>query len=186
MASKADDSFWNREREANATRKKSLDDLPYISIDFTALPLESNSTDAEIAESISSLKHLAEKTICNLSPYTNTDLKLMYGVANIPLLTEYDQNFTLLITLLQKWAERLNALSDMPSAASVLEYSISVGSDISASYKMLGEYYLEHGSASKNAWFLEQMEALPPISRDRVKKNLSSLLSLLVVDTDAL
>ena len=55
-------------------------------------------------ETIKQLPHLLEE--CE-------DLKLEYGTANINDLSQYDQNYTLLVRTLQKWAEAL-AAADHP------------------------------------------------------------------------
>ena len=53
--------------------------------------------DNERAEEYRSLlTSLSTQPVVNLTGFTNTDLKLEYGTANITCLTEYDQNYTLL------------------------------------------------------------------------------------------
>ena len=39
------EEFWERERKANAVRKKSLEDLEYISIPFDSFPMDTAADD---------------------------------------------------------------------------------------------------------------------------------------------
>lgn len=134
-------SFWAREREANSVRKKSLDGLNYITIPFEDLPCEIHTDNTVVAECLSTLQTLSQRKIVNLTGITNTDLKLTYGTANITVLTEYDQNFTLLVTTLQKWAEALYSLGAVEQARTILEYAVSVDSDAGTSYELLASIY---------------------------------------------
>ena len=79
--------------------------------------------------------------ILNLSSYTNTDLKLQYGVANLAFLSECDERFLLLIRTLYQWACILLDDGYTKEAIQVAEYSIQIGSDISGCYYMLADYY---------------------------------------------
>ena len=80
---------------------------------------------------------------------TYTDLKLTYGAPNLPLLSEYDENFTLLISTLQKWASLLYDAGQTAEAQTVLEFAVSAGSDISGSYKLLASIYRDHQEEQK-------------------------------------
>ena len=96
--------FWEREQKANATRKKDISTLKYIEWD-TTLPVKENSTllsdilknNPEADSAYNKIISVKDKNIINLTEYSNTDLKLKYGVANLEALTEYEDNYTLLI-----------------------------------------------------------------------------------------
>lgn len=88
--------------------------------------------------------------IVNLTGYTNTDLKLEYGTANINILSDYDFHYTNMVTLLQKLAELLHACSEDALAAEVLEFAVSTGTDVSRSYYLLAELYTASRNARKN------------------------------------
>ena len=83
-------SFWDRERQANATRRKSLDDLDYITLPLESFPMQLLTDEEEITDCIRTIQSLSEKKIVNFTGYTNTDLKLMYGAPNITQLIQYD------------------------------------------------------------------------------------------------
>lgn len=138
---KEQQAFWSKERAANSVRKKTLDNLKYITIPFEKLPCDCHAGDPVIADVLDSLRVLSERQIVNLTGITNTDLKLTYGTANITVLTEYDQNFTMLVTSLQKWASALYELGAVEETKDILEYAVSVDSDVSSTYELLADIY---------------------------------------------
>ncbi len=77
----------------------------------------------------------------NLTGYTNTDLKEQYGAGNLDELTDWDQNFMYFIRALSQWGAYLYQKKDYARTKAVMEYSIEIGSDISAVYTTLGEIY---------------------------------------------
>ncbi len=133
--------FWERESEANSVRKKSLDVLEYINIPLSSLPIQKNTTDEQLMEYQEIITTLSESTIVNLTGISNTDLKLQYGAPNLPLLTEYDQNFILLVRTLNSWAHRLYDLGMITEAKTVLEYGIQCKTDVKAHYLLLAKIY---------------------------------------------
>jgi len=153
-------SFWQRESAANSVRKKPMDDLEYIFLPLEQLPAEVHRDDSVVQECLDTLTILKDSKIVNLTGITNTDLKLAYGTANITVLTEYDQNYTSLITTLQKWAGRLYELGDMDNAKTILEYAVSVHSDITATYLLLAEIYSQSGLSERIPELISAAEKL--------------------------
>ncbi|MBE5853065.1 MAG: hypothetical protein E7299_09020 [Lachnospiraceae bacterium] len=162
---KTADAFFQRESDANSIRKKSLDDLNYIQIPFDKLP-DSYSEELVL---------LSDQKIVNFTGYTNTDLKLMYGPANIPALTEYDAAFTELVCYLQKWAEELIASNKKEDALSVLEFATEIESDLFSTYKALAELYLETNQIHKIIILKERASALRSLNKNRILKMLSQM-----------
>lgn len=199
------DAFWKREEEANHTRRKSLDNLPYITIPLEELPLAChitddtaavqntgdaadvrntddtadvrNTGDAAANETISEeckeiLRSLSTQKIVNLTGYTNTDLKLSYGTANITCLTEYDQNYTLLVSTLQKWAEALYRGGAKKECRQVLEYAVSIGTDVSHTYFLLADLYDEEGESDLKCSLIEKASGLSSLSSKVIVRTL--------------
>ena len=199
------DAFWKREEEANHTRRKSLDNLPYITIPLEELPLAChitddtadvrntddtadvrntddtadvrNTGDAAANEAISEeckeiLRSLSTQKIVNLTGYTNTDLKLSYGTANITCLTEYDQNYTLLVSTLQKWAEALYRGGAKKEGRQVLEYAVSIGTDVSHTYFLLADLYDEEGESDLKCSLIEKASGLSSLSSKVIVRTL--------------
>lgn len=165
-------SFWARELEANNVRRKSLDNLEYITIPIDSLPLDTLPEDANIQDFIATIKMLSEKTIVNLTGYTNTDLKLEYGTANINLLTEYDQNYTLMASTLQRWADALYAQGYKDEAVTIMEFALSTRTDTSHTYYLLAEYYRDHQQPEKIQHLLEVADTIPSFHKKTIVRTL--------------
>lgn len=146
---KSSQAFWEREAAANRTRRKSLDDLEYIRIPFESLPMDVLPQDPAIAEYHETLHTLSENPIVNFTGISNTDLKLKYGAPNIDLLSRYDQSYTTLVRILQKWAEHLHEQGYDEEALFVLEFSVSTRTDVSATYRLLSDLYVQRGQTEK-------------------------------------
>lgn len=165
----SESAFWARENSSNEVRKQSLEDLNYISFSFAPLSpdqlldnaslavLMENPRISEITERLIALEN---SKIVNLNYITNTELKSTYGVANLALLTEYDQNYTDLITLLQEYASILAENGFIVAAQTVLETAIFIGTDISSSYSLAASIYREQGLTGKISELITQAEKL--------------------------
>lgn len=155
-------SFWKREAEADNVRKQDISNLDYIYIPIETLPFGIDaSPEAQRAEA--TLRELDSTQILNLSAYTNTDLKMKYGVANLNTLSECDDRFTTLVRTLYQWACLLLEHGHREAAIRVAEYSVEIGSDISGIYYMLTDYYQ----------FMDDGEAMA-----RLQKSANSITSL--------
>lgn len=173
------DNFWEREREADSTRRKSLESLDYVAIPLNGLPMDVLTELPEMKEYHDKIRELAGKKIVNFAGYSNTELKLEYGAPNINLLSEYDRNFEELITLLQDWASLLlqnwgEGAQLCPeeerkqAAKKVLAFAVSAGSDITASYEKLVKLYLEYGEQEKIPALREKAEKIRSLSKPRI------------------
>lgn len=143
-----DEAFVERERKANATRKQDISRLNYLPFHTQALPM-GQIGDADIASYEAALSALSDKRIINLSSYSNTDLKLMYGPANLDELTEYDENYHTLSVTLFNYADRARELNHPEAAIQILEYAMSLSIDSSHIYLLLAELYLEKNMPEK-------------------------------------
>lgn len=173
---KAEADFWERERAANEVRRKSLDDLNYISIPFDRFPMEQpigNTTEEKetLTGCRATLTSLAEKKMVNFNGISNTDLKFSYGVANLPTLSEYDQNYTDLITCLQTFGKVLYTMDCLEEAKTVLEFSITTGSDIGDTFQTLAQIYAKAGQFEKIQELIKRAQELhSPLKTSIVQK----------------
>lgn len=135
-----------KEHRANSTRKQSLASLEYINFAESCIPFTDPAPNEYIAKLQDTLRGLTLCKIVNLTGISNTDLKLTYGPANLPILTELDQNFTSLTMALNDLGTELNAIGDRDNAIKVLDYAVSIGSDISNTYINLANIYVEAGN----------------------------------------
>lgn len=143
--------FWKRERAANNTRRKPLDDLPYIKLPMEIFPMDLLPDVPKVEDYRQVILSLNDLPIVNFTGFTNTDLKLRYGAPNISLLTSYDQSYTLLVRTLQQWAQALYDGGYPQEACQLLEFSVSTGTDVSATYRLLCKIYREQGTPEKIA-----------------------------------
>lgn len=165
-------AFWEREAQANRTRRKSLDNLEYIRLSEIQLPFETATDDEQVLDCINQIKVLSEQTIVNLTGYSNTDLKLMYGAPNITLLTEYDQNYTFLVRTLQKWASLLYEKNNIAEAKQILEFAVSTRTDISSTYKLLASIYHAEQNESKIRELIEIAQTLNSSMKNSIVRTL--------------
>lgn len=142
-------SFWAKENAANNVRRKSLDNLEYISIPLDKLPVSLMADNKAVAECLDILQELSSLKIVNFTGISNTDLKLEYGAPNINLLTEFDQNYTLLARTLQKWAELLYEKGFVDETQTILEFAVSTRTDVSKTYYLLADIYKQKGENEK-------------------------------------
>ena len=164
--------YWEKERQSNSVRRKSLDDLEYLSVPFSDFPTETALEDEIVSSCISELESLKNEKIVNLTGFTNTDLKLTYGTANITQLSQYDQNYTLLVRMLQKWASRLYELGYHDDALTILEYAVLTRTDISATYYLAASIYHEKGQYDKIRHLLFVAETLQSAMKNTIVRTL--------------
>ncbi|MDE6219160.1 MAG: hypothetical protein K2G51_01780 [Lachnospiraceae bacterium] len=167
-----DREFWDREQRANFTRRKPLDDLNYITIPEELLAMKPDIMTEELQSYLDDLNDLSSTKIVNLTGYTNTDLKLKYGTANINILSDYDFHYTNLVTLLQKLAELLHDSLEDELAIKVLEFAVSTRTDVSKSYYLLARLYQEQNTPEKIEQLITQAQSLNSLMKDTIVDNL--------------
>lgn len=171
---KVTEDFWSREDQANQIRRKDISNLPYITIPLGKFPI-GISDDEELTDYENDLKTLASRKILNLSHQSNTDLKLAYGPANLPALSEYDQNYTTLLRNLVAYADCLIKNGFKAEAVPVLEFGISIDSDIRANYTLLAELYKEQGNTAKIQKLIDKAASLDSMMRSAILEQLRTL-----------
>lgn len=167
------ESFWERERTANLTRRKNIDNLNYITIPYEKLPFLDNPSEI-IASYEKDILVLKDKKILNLSGISNTELKLAYGVANFPALTGYDENYMRLIAILGKWAQALIDEQYIDEARIVLETAVEIGCDSSSIYLNLASIYQSEG-INKIPYLIEKINQSTSLMKDIIIKKLKEL-----------
>ena len=140
-------SFWKKEDKSNLTLPQDISQLDYVDLSGVTLPFAKFHDDA-LKQYEQQVLELRDQKILNLNGISNTDLKLQYGVSNLGSLTRYDQNFILLVRTLNQWGHRLYELSHPEEAKTVLQFAVSIGSDIKATYELLLRIYQESGERS--------------------------------------
>ena len=172
ISENSEENFWDRENRANATRRKPLDDLEYVKVALEELPTDCFLTDEVVSDCIRLVTELSEKKIVNLTGYSNTDLKLKYGVPNLPELMEYDSSYTLLVQTLQKWADRLWENGYTEEAVRIMEYEVKIRADVGTAYRKLAAYYRSHGTPEKVEELIAVAEGLRSASKNHILRSL--------------
>lgn len=161
--------FWRREEEANLVRKKPLDNLNYVEIPFDFIPESLLADNEEVKDCLELLNKLSEKKIVNFTGFSNTDLKMEYGAANLTELSQYDENYTLYARTIYKLANLYYRNGYESNARVLLEKAVESGTDISANYLLLARIYQEHKETDKLNSLLRSAENLRSTAS---KKNL--------------
>ncbi len=172
---KATENFWENESKANQTRKADISKLAYLVIDLSMLPMDA--LLPALSHRAEELKKLAGEKIINLSMYTNTQLKLMYGPANLEELSLYDANFTRLIRLLNSIGKELLEAGNVSAAKEFLSYSLSIGSDISETFTLLADIYKSKGHINDIDLLIKVAENLQTINKSSIINKLNNIKS---------
>lgn len=175
-AEQTERDFWEREAQADNTRKKPLDELNFVEIPYEQLPFSVLPDDSALSDAVADchriLNGFREKKAVNLTGISNTDLKLTYGAPNLELLTGYDENYTLLVRTMQKWADLLIKAGFTKEAVLIMEFCIDTHTDISATYRTLAGIYREENRPDKIEHLRETADSLNSIMRQPIKRML--------------
>lgn len=167
--------YWEREQKANSTRKQDISSLNYIKWDDALPAIDNNLTLADILnnspealKAYNNIQTLKTEPMLNLSEYSNTDLKLKYGVANLDTLTQYEDNYTSFIKSLSELGHILIKHKDISDATAFLEYAVKIGSDIRLTYTDLYALYSEAGNASKIRQLRQYASLIKSVNKDLI------------------
>lgn len=171
-------SYLTREDRANATRRKDISELPYIQVPIDMFPFDITLNDekkqSKIVEYEKIIRSLSGLRMLNLIGVSNTELKERYGPANLETLTTYDQNYSRYLRTLWLFAECI--YEEYPAkAVAILEYCISIGTDISGTYDILGHYYLEHDDRNHFLALYDQIPVKNSISGKVIRNKLDQI-----------
>lgn len=166
--------FWEKESESNSVRKADISSLDYIILTLSKLDIAA-AISIGLSDIIDDLKSLTEKKIINLSAYSNTELKLMYGPANLEALSEYDNNYTIVIRHLNKLGTKLYESGNITAATSYLEYAIEIGSDISSTYSTLCQIYIDTSNEAKIDSLIESAEKITSLSKPIILDKINNI-----------
>ena len=170
-----DSKRLEEERVANSVRKKSLDELEYITIPFESLPFfeeGDEGRDEVLKNDEEAILSLKDKKIVNFTGISNTDLKLTYGAPNLPILSEYDQNYTNMVKSLDSWGNHLLERGCKDKARKVLEFAVECGTDLKSSYMPLADIYVESFEFDKLDHITEKAENINSLMKGPILRAL--------------
>ncbi|MBP5249016.1 MAG: hypothetical protein J6Z46_03325 [Lachnospiraceae bacterium] len=168
-------AFREKEQRANTTRRKDISNLDFITIP-PCLSSPSGLLSEEIAETEKQIAALRDQKIVNFTGITNTDLKLTYGAANIDALSEYDNNYLKLVRLIVKYAKQLIDAGLTEKAKEILEFGVSVKTDVSANYTLLAKLYKDEGNNEKLREIRLIAEQLNSLTKAKLLRDLDDIL----------
>ena len=116
VAEQESKDFWAREQEANQTRKKDISNLPLLHVSEEEIPVADTDNDS-VLYYVGQVKEIIKNPMMDFSDYTNTDLKLAYGVGNFKTISEYDETF-------HEFLIALGSLARSYEKADLLDYAI--------------------------------------------------------------
>ncbi|MDD6381085.1 MAG: hypothetical protein PUG04_05300 [Lachnospiraceae bacterium] len=174
---KRDEAFWERERMANLTPARDLSAIDYITIPIEKFPLSFfvENPDEEADMIIDELTELSKTRLLNLNGKTNTDLKLEYGRKNLPEMQQIDERFSRVTVLLCDLAKCFMEKEKYAEAAQILEYGMSIGSDISSNYTLLGECYKKLGDEDKFSDLRQKVDSMDFLMKGAVLRSLDAM-----------
>lgn len=163
--------FWEREREANFSRRKDISDLPYLTISEEKIP---QNLDTEAKKN---LLAVCGKQMLNLSGITNTDLKLQYGAANLEQLSACDSRFSVFTQSASDYAKELADAGFQSEAKELLELAVSCEADNSSVYTQLAALYQADGNAAGLSSLTDAAGKLAEPQRTLIQNRLAPFLS---------
>ncbi|MBP3569576.1 MAG: hypothetical protein J6K04_10475 [Lachnospiraceae bacterium] len=179
-AAKTSEAFWEKERLANTTRKKDISNLDYITVPVNRLPFPETNQE-EISDIQKHILNLSTGKIVNFTGISNTDLKLQYGAPNIDILMEYDKNYLELVRSLYRYGKLLYTQEMKDEAAAVLEYAISIKTDVSANYTLLATIYKEKNEIDRINYIISCAEELSSMTKKALLSNLVAIRDSAIV-----
>ncbi|MBQ1193592.1 MAG: hypothetical protein IIX45_05670 [Lachnospiraceae bacterium] len=178
LSKKSTEDFWQNEADANNIRKQSLDNENYITINEKLLInnlWHNHPEDEELINLSTTLSSLMDKRILNLTGKTSTELKFMYGVANLNEVSTYDDNYTLMSKTIAAYGTRLMELDNIDAAIEVFEFGIDSLTDISSNYKHLALLYIRKNEREKIKHLIEVANSLDSLMKDNILKSLGEI-----------
>ena len=174
ISSQSSEAFWAREHQANLTRKKDISNLDFIHVPVDTLPFPETGSE-EINDIQKHILNLASGKIVNFTGKSNTDLKLEYGAPNINILMEYDKNYLELVRSLYRYGKLLYDRQLADDAKTVLEYALSIKTDISANYTLLATIYKEKNDLEGINSVISAAEELTSMTKKALLANLMAI-----------
>ncbi len=176
LENQANEEFWERENLANQTRNKDISGLPLLHVEESEIP--SPATDDEsVVYYIGQIQNIIKEPMIDLSPYTNTDLKLAYGVGNFKTLSEYDENFNSFLLNLSNLARSCTRAGLHETARDVYLLALKYGSIKLSDYRELAETYIALDQPGQISQMIRETEQSDLPRKDSVVRALQEALS---------
>jgi hypothetical protein len=88
---------------------------------------------------------------------------------------EYDKNYTELARTLYRYGKYLHELGFVEEAKTVLEYGLSIKTDVSANYTLLAEIYKAENAKERIDFVISEAENLTSMTKKSLLANLMAI-----------
>lgn len=170
----ASQEFWQREEEANHARNRDISDLPMFVPAQNDIPFP-ETTDENVLYYQKRVRDSLELPMMNLSKYSNTDLKLAYGVGNFKTLSEYDANFNNFLMNLSNLGSAYHTIGLYEEAADIFRYCLTSGSEKARDYKALADAYVSMGCSGRISELITEVERSELPRKSTLVENLRAI-----------
>ena len=173
-------AFWNKEQESLVVRKKDIPAELYFQPDIRQLQFPEltpeHSGQAKYQKLKKQLNDSVHLPMLSLSDLTNTEIRLSFGTANQPIITQAEENYSAYLGFLYDYALFAKEQQWIDEAIAALEEAIRLKSDISKHFMLLGDLY----QISSNPFGIQKLlilaEAIHSPSKAKIVEYLTNLL----------
>ena len=100
---------------------------------------------------------------------------MQYGVANLQILIQYDENFSKLSRTLAKWGKLLFAAGELTAAEKVLSYAVACKSDIEDVFITLAKIYHQTGNELGISDLVKSCDCFDELRRENIINQITSV-----------
>lgn len=134
--------FFEEEEAANSVRKKDIEPELFYTPDLSVLPPLPPDDPHQI-------ERAAKRTMLRFpQPMTNLELKKNYGLAQMDIIAQYEENFSEYLKALTKWGVA-TATENPADALTILETVAALGGEFRDTYKTAADIYAARGDSEK-------------------------------------
>lgn len=137
--------------------KKDISHLPILHVEESELPVFTTENES-VLYYIDHIRKIIKSPMLDLSEYSNTDLKLAYGVGNFKVLCEYDENFNHFLLALTNLARACTEAGLYSEAEQTFLLAFHYGSQKMTDYTSLADIYLHLEEPEKISALIRNVE----------------------------
>lgn len=172
------EDFWEREKRARLSLPVDLGTIAYLNIPIDRFPFGALA-DERVRDMERQITEISKKPLLNLTGKTNTELREIYGSPNLEAMQEIGDDFDTLTVLLNSYAQALADADLIDEAITVLEYAVSIKTDVSSSYTLLGDCYYKKEQPRRIEFLKEQIYPLHLLRESIIIDHLNRLTASL-------
>ena len=169
-------AFWSKEEQSLAVRKKEIPAELYFHPDISRLNFPALELDPVATEKYQTLEKQIRNSVSlpmlSLSGMSNTDLRLNFGTANQPVITQAEENYEAFLNFLHEYAVLMNEHGRPEEAIAALEEAVRLKSDISQHYFLLADLYRAKADAAS-------LQTLTALAKDMTSTSKQKILNYL-------